>query len=148
MFASHFAEMGQFFSPRYSKLKYLTLIIRVKIKAKVTIDGHVWGLEFKRYVPMAIGHFPLKYSKFNSLPWKFKVKVLAIVKTDDHIWSLVFNWHVYHFLRHIANSNHFLWHIANSIIDLENWRSAVNWPKCNQMVVTMSSIIACLTNEN
>ena len=77
----------------------------VRSKVKVTFDlqnskvtvivkfkpiGHIWGLEFNRYVFVSwqSDHFWLRYRKFHIWPWKFKVKVMAKVKSDGHIWGL------------------------------------------------------------
>ena len=38
------------FWPRYSKFYIWPWQFKVKVKAKVKPDGHVWGLEFNRYV--------------------------------------------------------------------------------------------------
>ena len=70
-----------------------------KVMAKVKSDGHIWGLEFNRYIcfpfrgnrsifgwGIANSIFDLEYSRSNSKfyiwPWKFKVKVTA--KIDQH----------------------------------------------------------------
>ena len=61
---------------------YLTLKIKVTDMAKVKLDGHIWGLEFNRYVLLlflTIWPFLLRYSKFHYWPWIFKVKVTTII---------------------------------------------------------------------
>ena len=68
---------------------------KVKVMVKFKPIGHIWGLEFNRYVCFSfqgnLTIFWLRYSKFYIWPWKFKVKVMAKVKPDGHIWALEFN---------------------------------------------------------
>ena len=88
---------------RYSKFYIWPWKFKVKVMAKVKPDGHIWALEFNRYV------------------WKFKVKVMAKVKPDGHIWALEFNRYVC--FSFPGNWTIFGWDIANSIFDLEKSRS-------------------------
>ena len=108
---------------------------KVKVMVKVKPTGHIWDLEFNRYVYFLFrGNqtiFWLRYGKFYIWPWKFKVKVMAKVKTDGHIWTLEFNRYVCFSFR--GNRTIFGWDIANSIFDLENARSR-SWPRSNPMV--------------
>ena len=108
---------------------------KVKVMVKVRPIGHIWGLQFNRYVCFFFlrqsDHFWLRYSKFHIWPWKFKVKVMAKVKPDGHIWALKFNRYVCFSFR--GNRTIFGWDIANSIFDLENSRSR-SWPRSNPMV--------------
>ena len=68
---------------------------KVKVMVKFKPIGHIWGLEFNRYICFSFrGNrtiFWLRYTKFCIWPWKFKVKVMAKVKPDGHIWALEFN---------------------------------------------------------
>ena len=92
-----------------------------KFKVMSKPIGHIWGLEFNRYVAfrfMAIRPFLAVHSKFHIWPWKFKVKIMAKVKPTGHIWGLKFNRYVNCFF--LWQSDHFGWDIPNSIFDLEN----------------------------
>ena len=108
---------------------------KVKVMVKVKPIGHIWGLEFSRYVCFSFRgnqtHFWLRYSKFYIWPWKFKVKVMAKVKSDDHIWTLKFTRYVCFLFR--GNRTIFGWDIANSIFDLKKSRSR-SWSRSNPMV--------------
>ena len=113
---------------RYRKFHIWPWKFKVKVMAKVKPDGHIWALEFNRYVCFSFrqlswqsDHFWLRYSKFYIWPWKFKVKVMAKVKSDGHIWALEFNRYVCFSFR--GNRTIFGWDIANSIFDLEKSRS-------------------------
>ena len=101
----------------------------VKFMAKLQSYGHIWGIEFNRYVCFFVSwqsdHFWPRYSEFHIRPWKFKVKVMAKVKSYGHIWGLEFNRYVC-FLFH-GNQTIFGRDIVNSIFDLENSRSR-SWP--------------------
>ena len=101
---------------RYSKFHIWPWKFKVKVIAKVKPDGHIWGLEFNRYVCFSFhgnrtildwditnSIFDLENSrsmscqdqtwlshlrpKFQVWPWKFKVKVMPKVKPDCHIWG-------------------------------------------------------------
>ena len=133
---------------------------KVKVMVKFKSIGHIWGLEFNRYLlsVLLVGipksslachhvatvlfifllfvsrqsdHFWLRYSKFCIWPWKSKVKVMAKVKPDGHIWAVEFNRYVCFSFR--GNRTIFGWDIANSVFDLENSRSR-SWPRSNPMV--------------
>ena len=98
---------------------------KVKVIVKVKPIGHIWGLEFNRYVCFSFrGNrtiFWLRYSKFYIWPWKFNVKVMAKGKPDGHFWALEFNRYVCFSFR--GNRTIFGWDIAYSIFDLEKSRS-------------------------
>ena len=128
---------------------------KVKVMVKVKPIGHIWGLEFYRYVCFSFrgnrttfgwdiansvfdlensrqsDHFWLRYSKFYIWTWKFQVKVMVKVKPYGHIWALEFNLYVCFSFR--GNRTIFGWDIAKSIFDLENSRSR-SWPRSNPMV--------------
>ena len=59
---------------RYRKFYIWPWKFKVKVMAKVKPDGHIWALEFNRYVWFFISwqsdHFWLRYSKFHIWPWK------------------------------------------------------------------------------
>ena len=109
---------------RYNKFHIWPWKFKVKVMAKVKPHGHIWGLEFNRYVCFSFrGNRTIFgwYGKFHIWPWKFKVKVMAKVKPHGHIWGLKFNRYVCFSFR--GNRTIFDWDIANSIFDLENSRS-------------------------
>ena len=72
---------------------------KVKVMFKVKHIGHIWGLEFNRYVCFLFlgNRTTFGWDIGNSIlwPWKFKVNVMAKVKPDGHIWGLEFNRYVY-----------------------------------------------------
>ena len=74
----------------WSKVKVTFDLRNSKVKIMVKPIGHIWGLEFNRYVWFFAlwqsDHFWLGYRKSYIWPWKFKVKVMAKVKPDGHIW--------------------------------------------------------------
>ena len=109
---------------------------KAKVMVKVKPIGHIWGLEFNRYVCFLFrgnrsDPFWLRSRKFHIWPWKFKVKVMAKVKPDGHIWGLEFNRYVC--FSFCGNLTIYGWDIANSIFDLENSRSR-SWPRSHPMV--------------
>ena len=108
------------------------------VMVKVKSAGHIWGLDFNRYVFLSwqSDHFWQRYSKFHIWPWKFKVKVTAKFKANGHIWCLEINQYVCSSLR--GNRTIFDWDIANSIFYLENSRSW-SWPRSNPMVTFEAS---------
>ena len=97
----------------------------VKVMVKVEPIGHIWCLEFNRYVCFSFSGnrtiFGWDIAIFFTWPWKFKVKVMAKVKPDGHIWALEFNRYVCFSFR--GNRTIFGWDIANSIFDIEKSRS-------------------------
>ena len=63
---------------RYSKFHIWPWKFKVKVMAKVKSDGHIWALEFNRYVCFLFRGNQTIFgwdSKFHIWPWKFKVKV-------------------------------------------------------------------------
>ena len=94
---------------------------KVKVMVKVKHIGHIWGMEFNRYVCFLFrgNRATFGWDIGNSIlwPWKFKVNIMAKVKPDGHIWGLEFNRYVYFSFR--GNRTIFGWDIANSIFDLE-----------------------------
>ena len=83
---------------RYRKLHIWPCKFKVKVKAKIKPDGHIWDLGVQSicllFVSWQSDHFWLRYSKLYIWTWKFKVKVMAKVKPDGHIWALQFNRYV------------------------------------------------------
>ena len=65
---------------RYSEFHILPWKFQVRVKP----DGHIWGLEFNRYVCFLFrDNFWMRYSKFHIWPLKFKVKVTT--KIDQNV---------------------------------------------------------------
>ena len=105
---------------------------KVKVMVKFKPIGHIWSLEFNRYVCFSFRcNLTIFGWVFYIWPWKFKVKVMGKVKPDGHIWALEFNWYVCFSFRGIRTI--FGWDIANFVFDLENSRSR-SWPRSNPMV--------------
>ena len=108
---------------------------KVKVMVKVKPIGHIWDVEFNRYVfflfrgnrdtfGWEIGNsiFDLEHSRSQSRP---RSNLMATFE------ALEFNWYVCFSFR--GNQTIFGWDIANSIYDLENSRSR-SWPRSNPMV--------------
>ena len=100
----------------------------VKVIVKVKSIGHIWGLEFNRYVCFSFRRnrnpLWLRYSKFHIWPRKVKVNVMAKVKSDGHIWFLGFKRYVC--FSFCGNRTIFGCDITNSIFDLHKSRSGSN----------------------
>ena len=95
---------------------------KVKVMAKVKHIGHIWSLEFNRYVCFSFRDNQIIFGWYSKLHiWPWKVKVIAKVKPDGHISGLEFNRYVCFSFR--GNWTIFGWDIAKSIFDLENSRS-------------------------
>ena len=108
--------------------------LNVKVMAKVKPIGHIWGLEFNRYVCFSFCGNRTTFGwdiAFHIWPWKFKVKVMAKLKSDGYIWDLMFNWYACFSFR--GNLTIFVRDIANYIFDFENSRPR-SWPRSNLMV--------------
>ena len=115
---------------------------KVKVKAKVKPDGHIWSLEFNfLFVSGQLEHFWLRSSKFHILPWKFKVKVK--VSPDGYIWGLEFNqyvcffvsWQSDHFWLRYCKLHVWTWKFKVKIMDKVNpnghiWGLEMNWYIC------------------
>ena len=106
----------------WSKVKVMSDLQNSKVKVKPI--GHIWGLEFSRYVCFSfrgnrttfgwdIGNyiFDLENSRSRSWPRSHY----------GHIWPLEFSRYVCFLFR--GNRTIFGWDIANSIFDLEKSRS-------------------------
>ena len=104
---------------------------KVKVMAKVKPDGHIWGLEFNRYVCfwfrgnrtifgwyIANSIFDLENSRSRSWPRSNPVVTFEALGLID-----ILSW----------QSDHF-WDTANPIFDLKNSRSR-SWPRSNPMVI-------------
>ena len=93
---------------------------KVKVMVKVKSIGHIWGMEFNRYVCFSFrGNRTIFgwYSKFYIWPWKFKVKVMAKVILDDQIWAIEFNRYVCFSFR--GNRTIFGWDIGKLYLTLK-----------------------------
>ena len=102
---------------RYRKFHIWPWKFKVKFKAKVKPDGHIWGLGVQSICLLFIlwqsDHLWLRYSKFYNWPWKFKLKVRTKVKPDgfsprvqlicllfvswqsDHFWLRYSKFHIW-----------------------------------------------------
>ena len=134
---------------RYRKFHIRPWKFKVMVMVKVKPDGHIWALEFNRYVCFSFrGNqtILLRYSKFWIWPWK--VKVIAKVKPDGHIWALVFNRYICFSFR--GSRTIFGWYIANSIFYLKKSRSRSrqNRPKSNQVIYRSGPIIVPKNEKN
>ena len=79
--------------------------------------GHIWGLQFNRYICFSFrGNRPI----FGWVPY-LTLKIQGQVKLNCDIWGLEFN--QYACFSFGGNRIIFGWDIANSIFDLENSRS-------------------------
>ena len=104
-------------------------------KAKVKPIGHIWGLEFNRYVCFSfrgnrttfgwdIGNSIFDFENSRSKSWP-RSNLMVIFE------ALEFNRYVCFSFR--GNRTIFCWDITNSIFDLEKSRSR-SWPRSNPMV--------------
>ena len=110
---------------RYSKFYIWSWKLKVNVMAKVKPDGHIWALEFNRYVCF------LFCGNRTIFGWDIANSVMAKVKPHGHIWAQEFNRYVCFLFR--GNRTIFGWDIVNSVFDLENSRSR-SWPRSNPMV--------------
>ena len=108
---------------------------KIKVMVKVKPIGHIWGLEFNRYVcfsfcgnrttfgwDIANSKFDLENSRSRSWPRSNLMVIFeALISIDMFAYSFR------------GNRTIFGWDIASSIFDLENSRSR-SWPKSNSMV--------------
>ena len=99
---------------RYRKFHIWPWQFKVKVKAKVKPEGHIWGLGVQSicllFVLWQSNHFWLRYRKFYIWLWKFKVKVMANVKPAGDIWAQEFNRYVCFSFR--GNGTILGWNIA------------------------------------
>ena len=100
---------------RYRKFHIWPWKFKVKVMAKVKPDGHIWGLEFSRYVC-----FSFRGNR-TILGWDIANSIFDLETHDGHIWALEFSRYVCFSFR--GNRTIFGWDIANSIFDLEKSRS-------------------------
>ena len=108
---------------------------KVKVMVKVKHIGHIWGLEFNRYVCSSVR------GNRTTFGWDIGNSIFDIENSRSMSWprsnlmvtfeALAFNRYVCFSFR--GNRTIFGWDIANSIFDLENSRS-MSWPRSNPMV--------------
>ena len=117
------------------KVTFDLQISKVKIMVKVKLIGHIWGLEFNRYVCFSFrgNRTTFGWDKGNSMidlenPRSRSRPRSSLMVTFE---ALEFNWYVCFSFR--GNRTVFGWDIANSIFDLDNSRSR-SWPRSNPMV--------------
>ena len=117
------------------KVTFDLQISKVKIMVKVKPIGHIWGLEFNRYVC-----FPFRGNR-TTFGWDIENSIFNLENPRSRSWprsnlmvtfeALELKLIVCFSLR--GNRTTFGWDIANSIFDLENSRSR-SWPRSNPMV--------------
>ena len=81
---------------RYNKFHTWPWKFKVKVMVEVKSDGHIWGLEFNRYVCFLFrGNWTIFVTDIDNIwPWKFRVKVMAKVKFKGHFGGLEFNQYI------------------------------------------------------
>ena len=116
---------------RYSYFKIWPWKSMVKVKP----IGHIWGLEFNRYVCFS---FRGNQATFG---WDIENSIFDLGNSRSRSWprsNLMVTFEALEFNRYVCfsfrgNRTIFGWDIANSIFDLENSRSR-SWPRSNLMV--------------
>ena len=108
---------------------------KVKVMVKVKPIGHIWGLEFNRYVCFS---FRGNQTTFG---WDIGNSIFDLENSRSRSWprsnptvtfeALEFNRCVYFSFR--GNQTTFGWDKGNSILDLKNSRSR-SWPRSNPTV--------------
>ena len=108
---------------------------KVKVMVKVKAIGHIWGLEFNRYVCF------LFRGNRTTFGWGIGNSIIDLENSRSRLWprsnlmvtfeALEFNPYACFSFR--GNRTIFGWDIANSIFDLEISRSR-SWSRSNQMV--------------
>ena len=116
------------FGLRYSQFHVWPWKFKVKVMAKVKLDGHIWGPELNRYV------FFLLLGNWTIFGLDIANYIFDLEKSRSRSWprsNLMFKRYVCFLFR--GNWIIFGWDIANSMFDLENSRSK-SWPRSNSMV--------------
>ena len=104
---------------RYRKFHIWPWKFKVKVMAKVKPDGHIWALEFNRYVC-----FSFRGNR-TTFGWDIANSIFDLEKSRSRSRRKS--------TKIRGNRTIFGWDIANSIFDLENSRSR-SWPRSNPMV--------------
>ena len=120
---------------RYRKFHIWPWKFKVKVMAKVKPDGHIWALEFNRYVCFS---FRGNRTIFG---WDIANSIFDLENSRSRSWprsNMMVTFEPFEFNRYVCfsfrgNRTIFGWDIANSIFDLENSRSR-SWPRSNPMV--------------
>ena len=109
---------------------------KVKVMVKVKPIGHIWGLEFNRYVCYSFR------GNRTTFGWDIGNSIFDLENSRSRSWpgqtSAMVTFEALEFNRYVCFSfcgyrTIFGWDIANSIFDLENSRSR-SWPRSNPMV--------------
>ena len=108
---------------------------KVKIMVKVKPLGHIWGLEFNRYVSF------LFRGNRTTFGWDIANSIFDLENPRSRSWprsNLMVTFEALEFNRYVCfsfrvNRTIFGWDIANSIFDLESSRSR-SWPRSHPMV--------------
>ena len=116
-----------------SKVKVMFDLQNSKVKVKPI--GHIWGLEFNRYVCF------LFRGNRTTFGWDIGNSIFDLENSRSRSWprqNLMVTFEAFGFNRSVCfsfrgNRTIFGWDIANSIFDLENSRSR-SWPRSNPMV--------------
>ena len=104
---------------RYRKFHIWPWKFKVKVMAKVKPDGHIWALEFNRYVC-----FSFRGNR-TTFGWDIANSIFDLEKSRSRSRRKS--------TKIRGNPTIFGWDIANSIFDLENSRSR-SWPRSHPMV--------------
>ena len=128
----------------WSKVKVTFDLQNSKVKVKPI--GHIWGLEFNRYVFFSFcgNKTTFGWDIGNSIwPWKFKVKVMAEVKPDRIIWGLgvqsicllFVSWQSDHFRLRYSKFHIWPWKFKVKVMakvkpDGHIWALEFNWYVC------------------
>ena len=108
---------------------------KIKVIVKVKPNGHIWGLEFNRYVCFSFR------GNLTTFRWDIGNSIFDLENSRSRSWprsNLMVTFEALEFNRYVCFSFHGNrtisgWDIANSIFDLEKSRSR-SWPRSNPMV--------------
>ena len=117
------------------KVTFDLQISKVKIMVKVKPIGHIWGLEFNRYVCISFR------GNRTTFGWDIGNSIFDLENSRSRSWpmsSLMVTFEALEFNRYVCfsfrgNRTIFGWYIANSIFDIENSGSR-SWPMSSLMV--------------
>ena len=108
---------------------------KVKVMVKVKPIGHIWGLEFNRYLC-----FSFRGNR-TTFGWDIGNSIFDLENSRSRSWprsNVMVTFEALEFNRYVCfsfrgNRTIFGWDIGNSIFNLENSRSR-SWPRSNLMV--------------
>ena len=116
------------------KVTFDLQISKVKIMVKVKPIGHIWGLEFNRYVCFSFR------GNWTTFGWDIGNSIFDLESSRSRSWprsNLMVTFEALEFNRYVCfsfrgNRTIFGWDVANSIFDLEKsrWRS---WRKSTKI---------------